>query len=149
MKTFASLAIVLAFAVLPATAQTPPSPDRDLLKVEDEWSQASMKRDGGALQRFYADEYTFTDEDGVVTNKAQEIKNLTTGAFALLAYKLDDVKVRTYGDVAIVTGRNTIKGMWEDLERDVSGPYRFTDVFVRRDGRWQCVASQSSRITRK
>jgi ketosteroid isomerase-like protein len=54
-----------------------------------------------------------------------------------------------YGEVAVVTGKNTIKGTWEDIERDISGPYRFTDVFVRRDGRWQCVASQASRIAGK
>ena len=36
--------------------------------------------------------------------------------------------------------------VWEDLQRDMNGTYRFTDVFVRRDGRWQCVASQASRL---
>jgi ketosteroid isomerase-like protein len=59
------------------------------------------------------------------------------------------MKVRVYGDVAVVTGRNTIKGVWEDIKRDISGPYRFTDVFVRRNGSWQCVTSQSSRVTEK
>jgi ketosteroid isomerase-like protein len=143
------LAIVFAVVGLPVGAQTPTTPERELLKLEDEWSQASIKRDGAALPRFYADEYLFTDEDGVVTDKAKEMKNLTTGVFRLESYKFDDMKVRVYGDVAIVTGRNTIKGMWDDIKRDVSGPYRFTDVFVRRDGRWQCVASQSSRIVQK
>ena len=64
-------------------------------------------------------------------------------------FKFDDMKVHVYGNVAVVTGRNTIKGVWEDIEHDISGPYRFTDVFVKRDGRWQCVASQSSRIDLK
>jgi ketosteroid isomerase-like protein len=147
MKTLSSLVVILAFTALPATAQT--TSERELLKVENDWSQASMKRDGAALQHFYADEYVFTDADGIVTNKVKELKNLTSGAFRLKSYKFDDVKVRVYGETAVVTGRNTITGIWEDIERDISGPYRFTDVFVRRDGRWQCVASQSSRITEK
>ena len=144
MKFIYGVAFV-ALATLGLAAQT--TPEQELLKLENDWSQASMKRDATALARFYADEYIFTDADGVVTNKAKELKNLTSGAFRLKSYKFDDVKVRKYGDIAIVTGRNTITGVWEDINRDISGPYRFTDIFVKRDGRWQCVASQSSRIT--
>ena len=142
-----ALVIMLGLA-LPAAAQTsaPTQTERELLKLEDEWSQASLKRDAAALQRFYADEYVFIDEDGVVTNRVNELKNLTSGEFRLESYKFDEMRVRLYGDVAIVTGRNTIKGRWQDINRDISGPYRFTDVFVRRDGRWQCVSSQSSRV---
>jgi len=147
MRLFFKLVGILALMALPATAQT--TSEQELLKLENDWSQASMKRDGADLQRFYADEYVFTDADGVVTNKVKELKNLTSGAFRLKSYKFDDVKVRRYGDTAIVTGQNTITGVWEDIKRDISGPYRFTDIFVKRDGRWQCAASQSSRITEK
>ena len=143
------LALVMLFGlVLPAAAQTPArSVQRELLKLEDDWSQASINRDASALQRFYADEYVFIDEDGVVTDRAKELKNLTTGDFRLDAFKFDDMKVRLYGNVAVVTGRNTIQGVWVGTNRDVSGPYRFTDIFVKRDGRWVCVSSQSSRVT--
>jgi ketosteroid isomerase-like protein len=147
MKIIPGLIVIAALTAMPATAQT--TSEQELLKVENDWSQASTKRDGAALQHFYADEYVFTDADGVVTNKAKELKNLTSGAFRLKSYKFDDVKVRVYGDTAVVTGRNTITGVWEDINRDISGPYRFTDIFVKRDGRWQCVASQSSRVTEK
>lgn len=147
MKILSGLMVIAALTAMPATAQT--TSEQEFLKVENDWSQASMTRDSGALQQFYADEYVFTDADGVVTNKAKELKNLTSGAFRLKSYKFDDVKVRRYGDTAIVTGQNTITGVWEDIKRDISGPYRFTDIFVKRDGRWQCVASQSSRITEK
>jgi ketosteroid isomerase-like protein len=152
MKTVAGIALAVAVAIAAVAAnagQTPTSPEQALVTLENDWSQASIKRDGATLQHFYADEYVFTDADGNTSTKAKEIANLTSGAFRLTAYKFEDVKVRVYGEVAVVTGRNTIKGTWEDIERDVSGPYRFTDVFVRRNGRWQCVASQSSRITQK
>ena len=152
MKTVAgiTLAVVLAASAVAAGAgQVPAGPEQALVTLENDWSQASIKRDGAKLQQFYADEYVFTDADGMTSTKAKEIANLTSGAFRLTAYKFEDVKVRVYGEVAVVTGRNNIKGTWEDIERDISGPYRFTDVFVRRNGRWQCVASQSSRITEK
>jgi ketosteroid isomerase-like protein len=140
--------MVVALAPWPH-AQTPSSVERDLIAIENDWSQASVKRDAAALPRFYADEYIFTDADGVVTNKTQEIANITGGMFQLTSYRFDHLVVHVYGDVAVVTGQNTIKGIWQDIVRDISGPYRFTDVFVRRNARWQCVASQASRVTEK
>lgn len=148
MKTISTFLLLALFALVPrAWAQTPTTPERALVAVENDWSRAAINRDGAALDRFYADEYIFTNEDGVASTKAKEIANITSGMFRLTAYKFSDLKVNLYGDVAVVTGQNTIKGTWEDLNKDISGPYRFTDVFVKRNGRWQCVASQSSRIT--
>jgi ketosteroid isomerase-like protein len=150
MKILSSLMLLIALATPRSwAAQAAVSPERELTALENDWSQAAVKRDGVALQRFYADEYIFTDENGVVSNKAKDIADLTSGAFRLTSYKFEDMKVRIYGDVAVVTGRNTIAGTWEDIKRDISGPYRFTDVFVKRNGRWQCVASQSSSVTEK
>ena len=149
MKTFSAFMLMtLALAVPRGWPQTPPAtPQQTLIALETSWSQAAIARDGIALDRFYADEYIFTNEDGVTTNKAKEIANITSGTFRLTAFKFNDLKVHLYGDVAVVTGENNIKGTWEDINKDISGPYRFTDVFVKRNGRWQCVASQSSRIT--
>jgi ketosteroid isomerase-like protein len=147
MKTLLGLALVLALAALPNAAPAPRGSEQELLNLENQWSHAVMSRDAATLARFYADEYMFTDPDGIVSDKAKETKNITSGTFRLTSYKFDDMKARVYGEVAVVTGRNTIKGVWNDIHRDISGPYRFTDVFVRRDGRWQCVASQSSRIS--
>jgi len=149
MKRLSVFALMMALAVPRSWAQAPSGAEQELIALENDWSQASVKRDGTALQRFYADEYLFTDQDGVVSNKTKEISNITGGMFQLISYKFEDMRVHVYGDVAVVTGRNTIKGTWEDIKRDISGPYRFTDVFVKRNGRWQCVASQASRITGK
>ena len=149
MKTLSAFVCMTLMLALPRVwAQTPPtSREQTLIALETNWSQAAIARDGATLDRFYADEYVFTNEDGVTSNKAKEIANITSGAFRLTAFKFNDLKVRLYGDVAVVTGENNIKGTWEDINKDISGPYRFTDVFVKRNGRWQCVASQSSRIT--
>jgi len=150
MRRLSALALLLLLLAAPRpSGQAPSGTEQEFIALENAWSQASVKRDGKALERFYADEYIFTDEDGVLSNKAKEIANITGGMFQLTAYKFEDIRVHIYGDVAVVTGRNTIKGTWEDIKRDISGPYRFTDVFARRNGAWQCVASQASRITGK
>jgi ketosteroid isomerase-like protein len=147
MKRLSGLALILMF-VAPTTswAQASSAREQQLIKVENAWSQAAVARDRTALERFYADEYIFTDEDGVVSTKAKELADIGSGAFQLTSYKFEDMNVRLYGNVAVVTGRNTIQGVWSQIAHDVSGPYRFTDVFVWRGGRWQCVASQASRI---
>jgi ketosteroid isomerase-like protein len=117
---------------------------QELTKVENAWSEATVKRDTAALQRLYADEYISTDPTGAVMNKTQDIAGVQGGEFVLVSFKIDDLKVQSHGAVAVVTGRNTLKGTWKG--KPVDGPYRFTDVFVKRDGRWQAVATQSTVI---
>jgi len=150
MKFTYGVAVVVLLAGPHSEARTLNAAEQEVLKVENDWNQALVNRDTASLQRFYADEYLYTDPDGLVWDKAKDLANLASGSAARLsAYKLDDTSVRMYGDVAVVTGRNTIKGVFERVYSDVSGAYRFTDVFVKRNGRWQCIASQASRIVER
>ena len=58
-----------------------------------------------------------------------------------------DMKVRVYGNAAIVTGLNTVK---EQLKgKDISGTYAYTDTWVKRPGSWVCVATHASRLAQK
>ena len=135
--------VVVALLYTPvALAQTANASEQELIKIENGWSNAVVKRDGPALQQLYADEYLYTDSDGVVRNKTQDIADVTSGRAKIASFLLDDLKVHVYGETAVVTGRNTLKGTFEG--KDISGSYRFTDVFVKRAGRWQAVATQSS-----
>lgn len=127
--------------------QTPSAPEQELLKVENNWGEASVKRDVAALERLYADEYLFTDSEGVTYNKAQDIANTSNGTYKPTSNKFEDMKVHVYGGTAVVTGQNTIKAIFKG--KDASGTYRFTDVFVKRAGRWQCVATQSTLVAKK
>ena len=140
--------VMIALWAAPLT-QTPKSnsPEQELMKVENDWKQAVVKRDGPALRRLYADEYISTDTEGMVWNKTEDVEIDTTGVSRLTAYNLDDVKIRFYGDVAVVTGRATSKGTL--FGRAASAQSRFTDIFVNRDGRWQCVATQATPIIRQ
>jgi ketosteroid isomerase-like protein len=76
--------------------------------------------------------------------RAEFFARRTSGQVKFTAFTQDDYKVHVIGDTAIVTGRSTIKGMRDG--KNSSGQERWTDVFVRRDGRGQAVASHSSRI---
>jgi uncharacterized protein (TIGR02246 family) len=140
MKSIAGLMVVGILLAPTARAQAPGGPEQELIKVWNDWKQAVIKRDAAALRNLYADEYMSIDSEGGVWNKAEDIEIDTSGSFRLATYKLADVKVRLLGEVAIVTGRSFYKGTGT-TRREISAQYRFTDVFVKRAGRWQVVHS--------
>jgi uncharacterized protein (TIGR02246 family) len=118
--------------------------EQELIQLKHDIGRAYVKRDAAALERLYADDYTVTDAAGETTSKVQEIERMKTGTAVYEATTYDDVKVRVYGDTAIVAGRGTVKG------RGTSGAfhteYRSTNVFVKRSGRWQVVAAHLSGV---
>lgn len=115
-------------------------------KLEREWMQAYVNRDTAFLERHLADDYAGGYPDGAVLDKKSELASVKSGAVTLTEMKPLEMKVRLYGEVAVITGRSSIKAKVKG--EDVSGEYRFTDVWVKRDDRWQAVASQVTRIAK-
>jgi len=137
------LAICGVLVSLPALAQNV-SVERELIQVEHALSQAVVDRDVAALNHLYADDFISTDSEGLVWSKSQDIAIDTEGASRVTAFTLEDLRVKVYGEMAVVTGRIATKGT---LVGEASeGRSRFTDVFVKRDGRWQCVASHTTAV---
>jgi ketosteroid isomerase-like protein len=134
-------------ATFPTLGQSQGAAEQELVKLENAWIAAIIKRDGDFLKKLYADEYLFTDSEGALFNKTADISDVVSGKTKIDSANITDVKVHIYGDTAVVTGLNTLKGSYGG--EDMSGPYRFTDVFVKRDGRWQVVATQSSLVAKK
>jgi ketosteroid isomerase-like protein len=81
-----------------------------------------------------------------MTDKKQELEDARSENpnRKVLSEAIDDMKVRIYGDTAIVNGRTTEKIQAGSKELVIQ--YRRTDVFVKRNGRWQCVSFHGSRI---
>jgi hypothetical protein len=110
---FAVSLTVLAFAVA-IQAQTPArtktgSVEQELIKLENEWADAWVKMDVAFFDRIEADDYTYTACEGSVWTKAQDLTLLKSGDSVITSWVLADMKVRVYGDAAVVTGRTTIK----------------------------------------
>jgi ketosteroid isomerase-like protein len=121
--------------------------EQALIKLENDWNDASMKRDVALLGRLLADDYIFTDPDGVMFTKAQNLEMLKSGDDVVTSAVASDMKVRVYGNAAIVTGLNAVK---EQLKgKDISGTYAYTDTWVKRPGSWVCVATHASRLAPK
>jgi hypothetical protein len=90
--------------------------------------------------------------DGTAATKADEIRAIESGAMTADTYEMLESKVTVINaDSAFITGRSTIKnGKYavpgQKKPIDISGEYRFLDVYARRDGKWQVVASQAVKI---
>ena len=138
--------LCLAFCCTVALAAADKSGVEDKLKqLEQEWAQAGVKGDAAAYERLEADDFMFTDPEGHTNGKAQDLSDLKGKVFTAQGMDLDDLKVRVLGTAAVITGRTTIKG-GKYKDQDISGQYRFTDVWANRGGHWQVVASQATQI---
>ncbi len=142
---------VLAFAVN-APSQTPAgtiagTEEQKLLDLMQDWMKAEVRADMAFLDRFIAEECVITDPAGAVWTKAQFLGGLKSGEGEVQSFALDNMKARIYGDAAVVNGRMTAKQTFRG--QDISGQYQCTDTFVRKSGRWQCVAIHLSRIAQQ
>jgi ketosteroid isomerase-like protein len=125
--------------------------EKELLQLEREWAAAAVTRDVDAIRRIEADDITVTYPDGTTGTKADDLRDIESGALTAEAWDLADVKVRVLdADTAVITGRGIIKnGKYKGPDgrtQSLKPEYRFTDVLERRSGRWQVVASQSTTI---
>ena len=119
----------------------------EILKLEKEFIQAIVKNDAEAIGRFLDDDWIIIDADGGVVDKARFLGVVKSGDLSHEMMESDDVRVRVYGDSAVVTGLTRTKGKFKG--QDFTTQERATDVFVRREGRWQCVFSQLTRFCKK
>jgi ketosteroid isomerase-like protein len=126
--------------------------EAEVLKLEREWADANKSHNSEAVRRLVADDAVIVYPDGTLATKADEVRTIESGAITADAFEMVDPKVTVVNaDSAYVTGRSVIRnGKYKDATTkktiDISGDYRFLDVYARRDGKWQAVASQATSI---
>lgn len=147
MKRILALTLLGVLVGVPAHGQKANTAEQQVLKATRDLNEASLiKKDRAAMERFYADDYLYNHSNGTVTNKSQEIAEYMSSDIKWTAQSTDDLKVRMYHDVAIVTGLSTLTGSAKGY---ASGARRFTEIWVRRNGRWQTVGGQSTIVPAK
>lgn len=115
-----------------------------IMQMERDWAQALMKADMAAFDRIVAPDWILVSPGGQKQTRAEAMDEIRSGVMKFVSMTPSDMDVRVFGDTAIVTGRSMDKGMYKG--QDTSGEYRFTDVFVKRDGRWQAVSTHVTRV---
>jgi ketosteroid isomerase-like protein len=115
---------------------------RQIVDMERQAKEASLRRDAEFSLRTLAEDYVAITPLGQVTTKQETISARRSGQLRYESMNVTDMVVRLYGDTAVVTARADVKG--HQLGEDFSGPYRYTRVWVRRNGRWQTVSYQAT-----
>jgi hypothetical protein len=120
--------------------------DAVLAQLQQTLAKAWVSGDRAAIERIISPEWRSTGPDGRISDRATVLADVfEKRVHRIRRLEIDDVRVRVIGDTAVVTGRTHGVG-------DVAGtPYdvviRFTDTFVRDDGRWRALASHSSLVS--
>jgi ketosteroid isomerase-like protein len=121
--------------------------EKQILKLEHSWAAAVVKRDSEALGRLLAPEVTSGSPEGKWLDKAAMLADIKSGDYVASSVSLGDMKVRLFGDIAVITGVATEQSRYKGT--DASGQYIWTDTWQKRDGMWTCIATHASKVGTK
>ncbi len=133
-------AVLLLLLSAPGWARPPAT----LEQADTAWNQLRLQGDAQALAPLLAEDWLLTHSDGRVQHKADYLQELATRQRRNTRIDNEDVQVRRYGTTAVVTGTSLQAAVSDG--QPWQGRFRFTRVWVQRDGGWQMVASHSSRL---
>ena len=145
LKSFLVVWILASsFSQMPATSRQESADTKELGRLEKVWNEAQLNGNLDALDRLWANDLVVTVPNMPVTDKNESLEFVRSGKLKFQIYRTSDIRIRVYGDAAVVTGqlertRASNRGEFED-------DWRFTKVYVRRDGRWQVVAWHGSPV---
>ena len=121
--------------------------EEELLKLEKEFAEAIVRNDLESIGRLVTDDWIIIDPNGEIVDRPRFFEVIKSGALTHDTMESEDFRVRVYGDTAVVSAVTRSKGQF--MGQEFSAQERATDVFVKRDGRWQCVLTHLTRFTKK
>jgi ketosteroid isomerase-like protein len=121
--------------------------EEEVLKLEKGFADAIAKNDPEAIGRFVTDEWIIINADGGIIEKERFLEVIKSGALTHDMMESDDMRVRVYGDSAVVSALTRSKGKF--MGQEFTTHERSTDVFVRLDGQWRCVLTQLTGFKKK
>jgi ketosteroid isomerase-like protein len=120
--------------------------EQELRRMNEAWVKALIQGDTVTLDRIMANDFIFTYPfEG--DDKAQTLEDVRSGDLRVEYLNRENVRVRVYGNTAVLTGRDTAK--WQYKGREFTGQYRIIHVYAERQGRWQLVAVQACPMTQQ
>jgi len=119
---------------------------QQLLYMEQDWNDATIRHDGDWTDRNYASFASdISSRTGGIETKSEAVASARSSKTVYDAVELSDLVARVEGDVGVVTGVNRVRGK-DDQGKVFDRRVRFTDTFIKRDGRWQVWATQGTVI---
>ena len=113
--------------------------ERALFRLEEDFARAVIARDPAALRRIVAPQWVYSDESGVLS-RDEGIRAFTAGADTVRESGNEQMRAIVYGNTAVVTGILWMRG--QNANGAFLNRYRYTDTWLRMNGRWRCIASQ-------
>ena len=145
-----TLAVVFALPTIALAKEKGTSADVEatLKKIEQETLDSLLKSDTSAFEKYLTSDYLGIGPDGVTQNKSELLSDIKSGTLKLESSTMSDIKVQVADpDMAVVIYRTNDKGTYKG--KDVTGQYRWLDVFVKRDGKWQIAIDQGTQIAKQ
>jgi len=148
MKTLscAVLSMVISVALaIPTTSSAQTTHDADvheLERLETVWNEAHERGDADALEKLWADDMEVAVPKMPVLTRADAVKFARSGRMRFLSYRTSDIRVRVYGNAAVVTGR--LQRTRSMNGQEISDDWRFTKTYVREVGQWHVVSFHAS-----
>jgi len=121
--------------------------EEELLKLEKAFAEAIVKNDLNGIEQLVTDDWIIIDPNGEIVDRARFFEVIKSGALTHEIMESEDFHVRVYGDSAVVTAITSTRGKF--MGQEFSTRERATDVFVKRDERWQCVLTHLTRFAKK
>jgi ketosteroid isomerase-like protein len=121
--------------------------EEEVLRVEKGFVDAIARNDPEGIERFVADDWIIINADGGIIDKERFLGVVNSGALTHEMMESDDVRIRVYGDSAVVSALTRSKGKF--MGQEFSMRERSTDVFVRLEGHWRCVLTQLTGFTKR
>ena len=118
--------------------------DSVLIRLEKDWSQAVITQDIAMLGQILSEDLVYHTEEGEVLNRKEYIDNFILNKRNIQSVEVDNIKVFFFeGDISVVTGTSKEAGMLEDSTLvEYSGLW--TNIWLRKDGVWQCIAGHGN-----
>jgi ketosteroid isomerase-like protein len=138
--------LAAAWVVTVAAAQRPVESDQEILiKLEQGWNDAFYRKDLAVIENILAEEFIATYDDGSRGDRTKELALARDFNQQVESAIQDDFIVKVYRDTAVVWFTLRVVGIRQGQRAELT--LRYTDVWVIRDGRWQCVSTQSTRVS--
>jgi ketosteroid isomerase-like protein len=118
--------------------------EEEIKILEAHLIEAALKGDVSSLEKYFSDDYVAIRGDGKLGTKVQEIESLNSGTTKFESYDVHELKVRVYGDAAIVNLLYFVKATING--KPYSGDVRATRVWVRQKNNWKLVTHQATRV---
>ena len=136
---------MLAAGLASSSAPALRAADAPAIEADRARFEAQIKADVATLEKLLAPELTYVHSSGVLDTKDAYIDAIKSGKTKYKSIVPEEVSARTFGDVSVVNGKATVVLLPPD-GKEITLHIRYTDVWVKRDGRWQMVSWQSTRL---